>query len=83
MTGPGRGVRPSRVRFAILALISLAVAVNYLDRAVIGIASPSIAEEFALSPVKMGLIFSAFSWSYFAAQIPGGLALDRFGARLA
>jgi ACS family D-galactonate transporter-like MFS transporter len=30
----------------------------------------------------MGLIFSAFSWSYFAAQIPGGLALDRFGARL-
>ncbi len=82
MTGPGEGTRPSRVRFAILALISLAVAVNYLDRAVIGIASPSIAAEFALSPVAMGLIFSAFSWSYFAAQIPGGLALDRFGARL-
>src|SRR6185312_817695 len=74
--------QPSRVRFAILALISLAVAVNYLDRAVIGIASPSIAQEFALPPVAMGLIFSAFSWSYFAAQIPGGLALDRFGARL-
>jgi ACS family D-galactonate transporter-like MFS transporter len=74
--------RPSRTRFAILALISLAVAVNYLDRAVIGIASPSMAQEFALSPVAMGLIFSAFSWSYFAAQIPGGLALDRFGARL-
>lgn len=59
------------------------VAVNYLDRAVIGIASPTIAREFALSPVAMGLIFSAFSWSYFAAQIPGGLALDRFGALLA
>jgi len=75
-------VKPSRTRFAILALISLAVAVNYLDRAVIGIASPSMAQEFALPPVAMGLIFSAFSWSYFAAQIPGGLALDRFGARL-
>jgi ACS family D-galactonate transporter-like MFS transporter len=74
-------VKPSRTRFAILALISLAVAVNYLDRAVIGIASPSMAQEFALPPVAMGLIFSAFSWSYFAAQIPGGLALDRFGAR--
>jgi len=74
--------QPSRIRLVILALISLAVAVNYLDRAVIGIASPSIAASFHLSPVAMGVIFSAFSWSYFAAQVPGGLALDRFGARL-
>lgn len=73
---------PSRKRFVILALISLGVMVNYLDRAIIGIASPAIARDFTLSPVAMGLIFSAFSWSYFAAQIPGGLLLDRFGARL-
>jgi len=73
---------PSRVRFVILALITFGVMVNYLDRAIIGIASPAIAQEFALSPVAMGLVFSAFSWSYFAAQLPGGLALDRFGARL-
>lgn len=72
----------SRLRFAILALLSLAVAVNYLDRAVIGIAIPAIARDFHLSPLAMGVVFSAFSWSYFAAQIPGGLALDRFGARL-
>jgi ACS family D-galactonate transporter-like MFS transporter len=56
--------------------------VNSLDRAIIGIASPAIAREFTLSPIAMGLIFSAFSWSYFAAQLPGGLALDRFGARI-
>jgi len=75
-------MKPSRTRFVILALISLGVTVNYLDRAIIGVASPAIARDFALSPVAMGLIFSAFSWSYFAAQLPGGLALDRFGARL-
>jgi len=74
--------KPSRVRLVILALITFGVMANYLDRAVIGIASPAIAQEFALSPVAIGLVFSAFSWSYFAAQIPGGLALDRFGARL-
>ena len=45
---------PSRVRFGVLALISLAVAVNYLDRAIIGIASPSIAQEFTLSPWRWG-----------------------------
>jgi ACS family D-galactonate transporter-like MFS transporter len=30
----------------------------------------------------MGLIFSAFSWTYALAQIPGGLLLDRLGSRL-
>jgi MFS family permease len=29
----------------------------------------------------MGYIFSAFGWSYVAAQIPGGWLLDRFGSR--
>ena len=72
MIAPPREGAPTRVRLLILALISLGVTVNYLDRAIIGIASPAIASEFGLSPVAMGLIFSAFSWSYFAAQIPGG-----------
>ena len=30
----------------------------------------------------MGLIFSAFSWTYAALQIPGGWVLDRLGARV-
>jgi ACS family D-galactonate transporter-like MFS transporter len=30
----------------------------------------------------MGVMFSAFSWSYAASQVPGGLFLDRFGTRL-
>src|SRR4029079_14206063 len=35
-----------------------------------------------LTPTQMGLAFSAFSWSYAALQIPGGIFLDRFGTRL-
>ena len=30
----------------------------------------------------MGLIFSAFSWTYAALQIPGGWVLDRVGPRI-
>ena len=30
----------------------------------------------------MGIVFSAFSWTYAAAQIPGGILLDRLGTRL-
>lgn len=30
----------------------------------------------------MGIIFSAFAWTYALAQIPGGMFLDRFGNKL-
>ena len=30
----------------------------------------------------MGVVFSAFSWSYALLQIPGGVFLDRFGTRI-
>jgi ACS family D-galactonate transporter-like MFS transporter len=68
-------------RVGILALISVAVAINYLDRAVLGIAAPLIQQQFALGPAVMGIVFSAFSWSYFLGQVPSGVLLDRFGTR--
>ena len=57
--------------------------INYLDRAVLGVAAPSMTKELGLDAVVMGIVFSAFSWTYAAAQIPGGAFLDRVGARLA
>ncbi|MFC3444495.1 MFS transporter [Sphingobium rhizovicinum] len=38
--------------------------------------------ELKISPEMMGFIFSAFSWTYAASQIPGGLLLDRLGTRI-
>lgn len=74
--------RPSRVRLLILALISFGTVINYLDRSVLGIAAPLVTRDLGLSAAMMGVIFSAFSWSYAAAQVPGGILLDRFGTRL-
>jgi ACS family D-galactonate transporter-like MFS transporter len=56
--------------------------INYLDRTVLGIASPQLTKELGISAALMGLVFSAFSWSYVAAQIPGGILLDRVGNKL-
>ncbi|MBB6093518.1 ACS family D-galactonate transporter-like MFS transporter [Povalibacter uvarum] len=67
----------------VLALISVGTMLNYLDRAVLGVAAPSMTQELGLDAVVMGIVFSAFSWTYAAAQIPGGAFLDRVGARLA
>jgi MFS transporter, ACS family, D-galactonate transporter len=72
----------TRARFGVLALITLATMLNYVDRSVMGVAQPSLVRELAIGPELMGVIFSAFSWTYALAQIPGGLVLDRLGARL-
>jgi MFS transporter, ACS family, D-galactonate transporter len=74
--------RWSRTRFRVLALISVGTMINYLDRAALGVAAPGMSAELHLSPAVMGIVFSAFSWSYVASQIPGGWLLDRIGTRL-
>ena len=72
----------THARFGVLALITFATMLNYVDRSVMGVAQPSLVQELAIGPEVMGLIFSAFSWTYALAQIPGGLVLDKLGARL-
>ena len=74
--------RPTRARLLILALITVGTMINYLDRTVLSVAAPSLTKELGLNAGVMGIVFSAFSWTYAAAQIPGGVLLDRVGARL-
>ncbi|RRV10491.1 MFS transporter [Pseudomonas sp. v388] len=82
MDTPATHARRTRTRFMILALISGGTMINYLDRTVMGIAAPAISQDLGLSAVMMGLVFSAFSWTYAAAQIPGGILIDRLGTKL-
>jgi ACS family D-galactonate transporter-like MFS transporter len=76
------GAQPTRVRHAMLGLIATGTLINYLDRTILGVAAPALTQELGISAALMGVIFSAFSWSYAASQIPGGAFLDRFGTRL-
>ncbi|PSJ42014.1 MFS transporter [Allosphingosinicella deserti] len=82
VAGAAQPPRRSHARFGILGLISFATLLNYLDRAVMGVAAPAMSSELGITPVMMGVIFSAFSWTYAFAQIPGGMVLDRLGTRL-
>ena len=66
----------------ILTLVAIGTTINYLDRTVLGIAAPFLSKDLTLTATQMGFVFSAFSWSYAALQIPGGVFLDRFGTRL-
>ncbi|WP_027794813.1 MFS transporter [Paraburkholderia acidipaludis] len=74
-------LRRSRARYRILALLAVGTMINYLDRTVLGIAAPQLTKELGIDAALMGLVFSAFSWSYVVAQVPGGVFLDRFGSK--
>ncbi len=76
-----RGRAPGAGRWYIMFLISLMYLITYLDRVNISTVAPVISKEFDFSKITMGVIFSAFSWSYAAFQVPGGWLGDRFGPR--
>ena len=55
--------------------------VNYLDRGTLAVASSAIRADLGLSLAQMGLLLSAFSWSYALCQFPVGGLVDRIGPR--
>ncbi|MEC5216555.1 ACS family D-galactonate transporter-like MFS transporter [Actimicrobium sp. GrIS 1.19] len=69
---------PNR-RWGIGSLLGIGVLINYIDRISLSVAAPQIKDAFNLGPVELGLLFSAFFWSYALLQIPAGVILDRFG----
>jgi ACS family D-galactonate transporter-like MFS transporter len=75
------GPATTHVRLRVAGMLFVTVAINYLDRSNLSVASIGIARELALDPIRLGQIFSAFGWTYAFFQIPGGWLVDRVGAR--
>ena len=73
---------PTRKRFFIMVLLFITVVINYLDRSNLSIAAPALTSELGIDPVHVGLIFSAFGWTYAAMQLPGGWLVDRVSPRI-
>ncbi|MGV6477424.1 MFS transporter [Azotobacter vinelandii] len=76
------GQAPSRSRFFVMLLLFVTVVINYLDRSNLAIAAPLLSRDLGIDPVRMGLVLSAFGWTYAAMQIPGGWLIDRVQPRL-
>jgi ACS family D-galactonate transporter-like MFS transporter len=74
--------QPTRVRLRILAFLFINVVINYMDRINLSVAATAITDDLHLNPVQLGLLFSAFGWTYAALQIPGGILVDRIIPRI-
>jgi ACS family hexuronate transporter-like MFS transporter len=66
-------------RWTVALLLFIAGAINYMDRAAIGIVAPFIQKSFELSPSQLGLTFSTFFIGYALFAFVGGQLADRFG----
>ncbi len=75
------GVRPTRVRWHIVGLLTVITALTYVDRLNLSIAGKYMQDEFGFSTQTMAGILSAFVLGYAIFQVPGGWAGDRFGPR--
>ena len=67
------------VRWKIMGIVMLIMAVTALNRLNLSIAGKTIEEEFGFDTIKMGHIFSSFLWGYALFQIPWGYICDRIG----
>ncbi|MEO6256225.1 MAG: MFS transporter [Sphingomicrobium sp.] len=75
--GPAKGgISPYLV-----TLLALAMFLNYTDRGSLSIVAPVLKQQLGISNAAMGLLLSAFFWSYAIAQPAAGWVAQRFAPR--
>lgn len=66
---------------AVVFLLAAAVFLNYVDRGNLATASPVLKDELGLSNAQIGVLLSAFFWSYAPLQPFAGWLAQRFDVR--
>ena len=65
---------------AVVPLLALAVFINYVDRGNLATAAPLMKDELKLSSTQIGLLLSAFFWSYTPAMMLAGWLSEKINA---
>jgi MFS transporter, ACS family, D-galactonate transporter len=63
----------NRRRWIVLGLVFIGMVVSYVDRGNLSIVADTLMRELHFRPDQMGLLLSAFFWTYALFQIPAGL----------
>ena len=68
--------------WGLVVLLVAAMTISFFDRGNLAVAAPVLAADIGLSPWSLGLLLSAFYWTYAACQLLAGWLADRFEVRL-
>jgi MFS family permease len=61
-------------------MLALVLFINYIDRGALPTAAHSLQLELNLDAAQLGVLLSAFFWTYSWVQLPVGWAAERYGA---
>jgi len=75
-------VRPTTIRYLVIAALAAGTILAYLLRVCISPAGTTIQSDLTIANDVMGGIYSAFFLGYFWFQIPGGWLGNKVGARI-
>lgn len=73
--------RPTNVRWLVLAALGLLSLTAYVERLNMSVAGAGFKADYGLDDRQLGWIFGAFTLSYAAFQIPGGIFGEVWGLR--
>ncbi len=68
------------LRTGVVALLALAVFINYVDRGNLATAAPLMQGELKLTHTDVGLLLGAFFWSYTPGQLLAGWVAEKINA---
>jgi MFS family permease len=75
------GLTPRRVFLCVFLPFAFGHYLSLLLRNINALLAPSLVNSLSLDPGQLGLLTSAFFFTYALVQLPVGLALDRYGPR--
>src|SRR6201991_1358869 len=68
-------------RSPVVLLLAAVLFLNYVDRGALATAAHLVQDDLHLTKSQLGVLLSAFFWSYAALQIPIGWLAERYGAK--
>jgi len=61
----------------VIVLLSISVFINYIDRGNLSIAAPMLKDELGITAAQLGILLSAFFWTYACLHLFYGWLVDR------
>ena len=80
MRPPPGSEAPAAARWGVVLLLAAVLFLNYVDRGALPTAAHLIQDELRLTSSQLGVLLSAFFWTYATLQIPVGWVAERHGA---
>lgn len=71
----------SKMGWGMILFLFVSMVINYMDKAIIGLASVQLIDELNLSPNQWGLVGSSFFWLFSITGMVGGFLADKYGTK--